>query len=184
MSGNVHSMSGERDIFTLPRSELRVDTTPRFRVVPLSYAPFAELFERDDVELASLGARRVVATHTPGFPCRVSLEDAEPGEEVLLLHWEHHPTHSPYRAAGPIYVRRRAKAAALAPGELPLVVTRRLMSLRAYDANGFMIAGEVRDGADVRAELERQFANPDVSYVHLHNAKPGCFSCAVERVEG
>ncbi len=154
-----------------------------FRVVPLSYAPFAELFERDDAALASIGARRVVATHTPGFPCRVSLEDAEPGEELLLLHWEHHAANSPYRAAGPIYVRRHAQPPALAAGELPRVVTRRLISVRAFDASGLMIGAEVREGGEVHAELERQFANPEVSYVHLHNAKPGCFSCAVERVE-
>lgn len=152
-----------------------------FRLLSLAADPFADLFARSDTELARLGVRRVVATHTPGFPCRVSLEDAVPGEELLLLAYEHHPADSPYRASGPIYVRRGAQPRQLAAGEIPPYVTGRLMSVRAYDSRGMMLAAEVRDGREVQSELERQFANPAVAYVHLHNAKPGCFSCAVVR---
>lgn len=154
---------------------------PSFRLLPLAADSFAPLFDQSETALAALGARRVVATHTPGFPCRVSLEDATPGEELLLLPYEHHPADSPYRASGPIYVRRAARPRQLAPGELPPYVTNRLISVRAYDDRGMMLAAEVRDGREVQSELERQFANPHVAYIHLHNAKPGCFSCAVVR---
>lgn len=160
-------------------STVAVATT--FRLVPLPLQPFRALFDRNDEELAAMGAARVTATHAPGFPCRVSLEDAQPGEELLLLTWVHHAVDSPYRASGPIYVRRHAQPAEIAPGELPPVITRRLISVRAYDARGFMLGAEVRDGGEVREELERLFANPAVAYVHLHNARPGCFACAVER---
>ncbi|WP_331716765.1 DUF1203 domain-containing protein [Stenotrophomonas sp. MMGLT7] len=61
----------------------------------------------------------MVAAAAPGFPCRVSLEEARVGEELLLLHHMHQPAHAPYRAAGPIYVRRGAVAARLAPGWRP-----------------------------------------------------------------
>lgn len=152
-----------------------------FRLLSLAADPFAPLFDQTERELAAIGARRVVATHTPGFPCRVSLEDATPGEELLLLTYEHHSTDSPYRASGPIYVRRAARPRQLAAGELPPYVTNRLISVRAYSDRGMMLAAEVRDGREVQTELERQFANPQVAYIHLHNAKPGCFSCAVER---
>lgn len=152
-----------------------------FRLVALAPEPFAALFDQSELALAALGARRVVATHTPGFPCRVSLEDAAPGEELLLLPYEHHPVDSPYRASGPIYVRRAAQTRAFAAGELPPYVTNRLISVRAYDDRGMMLGAEVRDGREVQSELERQFANPRVAYIHLHNARPGCFSCAVVR---
>ena len=36
--------------------------------------------------------------------------------------------------------------------------------------------------AEVAAQIERMFGNEDVAYIHLHNAKRGCFSCRVERV--
>jgi hypothetical protein len=45
-----------------------------------------------------------------------------------------------------------------------------------------MVGAEVCAGSEVGAEIERQIGNPLVSYIHLHNAKRGCFSCSVRRV--
>lgn len=73
----------------------------------------------------------MVAAAAPGFPCRVSLEEARVGEKLLLLQHMHPPAHSPCRAAGPIYVRRGAVAARLAPGQVPDCVATWLISLRA-----------------------------------------------------
>jgi Protein of unknown function (DUF1203) len=39
----------------------------------------------------------------------------------------------------------------------------------------------VCDGSEVRAAIEALFDREDVSYIHLHNAKRGCFACTVER---
>ena len=152
-----------------------------FRLVGLAADNFKPFFQMSDDELAALGARRVVADESPGFPCRVSLVDAEVGDELLLLPFEHLSARSPYRASGPVYVRARAQRAVLEPGAIPPYVTRRLMSVRAYDASDMMVAGEVCEGADVRATLDRLMADGTVAYVHLHNAKRGCFSCRVER---
>ena len=153
-----------------------------FRLVGLSADNFEPFFAMSDDELAVLGARRVLADESPGFPCRVSLVDAELGEELLLLPFEHLSARSPYRASGPVYVRARARRAVLEPGVVPPYVTRRLMSVRAYDASDMMVAGEVCEGADVHATLERLMADHAVAFIHLHNAKRGCFSCRVERV--
>ena len=112
----------------------------------------------------------------------MSLADAEAGDELLLLPFEHLSTGSPYRASGPVFVRRGARRAVLAPGEIPPYVTRRWMSVRAYDADDMMVAAEVCDGAEVRAVIERLIADEAVAFIHLHNAKRGCFSCRVERV--
>jgi hypothetical protein len=152
-----------------------------FRIVGLDPTAFEPLFALPDAELAARGMRRVHADADFGFPCRTSLADAAAGEELLLLPWRHHDVASPYRASGPIYVRRGARAAQLAPGEVPAYVTRRLMSLRAYDREGFMRDAEVVDGAQVAASLEGLLADPAVAYVHLHNARPGCYSCAALR---
>ena len=152
-----------------------------FRLVGLSADNFTPFFAMSDAELAALGAQRVRADESPGFPCRISLVDAEVGEELLLLPFEHLSARSPYRASGPVYVRARARRAVLEPGVIPPYVTRRLMSVRAYDADDMMVVGEVCEGVDVHATLERLMADDGVAYIHLHNAKRGCFSCRVER---
>jgi hypothetical protein len=153
-----------------------------FRLLPLDPAAFQPLFALDDGELQRRGIRRCIADRAPGFPCRVSLTDSQPGDELLLLAFEHLPVNSPYRASGPIYVRRGAQPAQLAPGEVPAYVTSRLMSLRAYDDGDMMVDGAVVDGPEVAANLQRMFADPAVRYVQLHNAKRGCYSCRAERV--
>lgn len=152
-----------------------------FRLVGLAAENFEPFFAMSADELAALGARRVVADEPIGFPCRVSLVDAEVGDELLLLPFEHLSTGSPYRASGPVLVRRNARRAMLEPGVIPPYVTRRWMSIRAYDADDMMIAADVCDGTDVREVIERLIADDAVAFIHLHNAKRGCFSCRVER---
>jgi hypothetical protein len=145
----------------------------------LPAAPFAALFDLDDRRLASLNIRRVTADSDFGYPCRVSLEEAAAGEEMLLLSFEHQAAASPYRASGPIFVRRGAAQGVLAPGVVPLSVERRLISIRVYDRDHMMSSADVVDGVRVAGRLEALFADPNTSYVHLHNAKRGCFACRV-----
>ena len=153
-----------------------------FQITGIDPQHFASLFDLPDAELKTLGAVRRIADESPGFPCRVSLEDAQVGDELLLLPYEHHVVASPYRSAGPIFVRRGVEQRRLEPDELPPYVTRRLISVRAYDAGAMMIHAAVREGSDVRAEIERCFDDAQVAYLQLHNAKQGCFSCQVNRV--
>jgi hypothetical protein len=155
-----------------------------FRLVGLEHTQFAPLFERSDAELRSQGILRTRATTRPGYPCRISLEDAAVGEEVLLLSYRHHRVDSPYKSLGPIYIRTGVTQAVLAPGEVPDYVASRLISLRAYDHENMMVAAEVCPGADVAARIGRLFDDPGVAYLHLHNAAPGCFSCLAKREGG
>jgi hypothetical protein len=55
------------------------------------------------------------------------------------------------------------------------------MSVRAYDATNMMVAASVCEGANVAQELKTYFSSDQVDYIHLHNAKQGCFSCQVVR---
>lgn len=153
-----------------------------FRVTALPSTGFEALFGRPDAELAARGARRVVADAKPGYPCRVSLVDAAPGETLLLLHFHHHDVATPYRSSGPIYVRERATTATPTPGEVPELLRLRLLSLRAYDREGMLLDAEVTEGRALETAVERLFANRDVAYLHIHNARPGCYSCRIDRL--
>lgn len=153
-----------------------------FQLVGLPHQPFERLFDLSDRELAEVDALRVTAREKPGFPCRISLADAEIGEELLLLPYAHQPANSPYKASGPIYVRRRVQQRILETGEIPDCVRLRLMSLRGYDDRHMIVSAAVCEGQDVAAEIEHHFGNEQARYIHLHNAKRGCFSCLVRRV--
>ena len=152
-----------------------------FQLLGLPAEPFAELFNLSDADLAAHHAKRVVATAQPGYPCRVSLVDAEVGDELLLLTWPHQPAASPYKASGPIYVRRGAARRTIEPGVIPDCVRSRLMSVRAYDAVHMIVDAAVCEGVHVAAEIERMFGAEETAYIHLHNARRGCFSCRVDR---
>jgi len=152
-----------------------------FRLVGLEPESFSQFFELSDEQLAERSIRRVVADRKPGFPCRISLVDAEVGEELLLLPYCHQPADSPYQASGPIFIRPGARQRVADPSEVPPYVSVRLISVRGYDARDFIVDADVCEGADAGASIRRMFDNPAVRYIHLHNAKRGCFSCRVER---
>ena len=152
-----------------------------FRIHALPLEPFAPLFAMTDEALHAHGARRVVADGRPVYPCRVSLQDATEGERLVLLHHEHQSADTPYRAAGPIYVREAAMRATPAVDEVPHLLRSRLLSLRAYDARGMMVWADVRPGEDLEAGIAELFAIDRVDYLHLHYAKPGCYACRVSR---
>ncbi|HWA92032.1 MAG TPA: DUF1203 domain-containing protein [Rhizomicrobium sp.] len=153
-----------------------------FRATGLDPSQFETLFALDDAALAARGIARVRADEKPGYPCRVTLEDAEPGETLLLLPFEHQPAASPYRASGPIFVREAAGAAFDRAGVVPPVLRGRLLSLRAYDGRDLIVDADVVPGDDVEAAIARFFARDDVAYIHVHNAKRGCFACRIDRV--
>jgi hypothetical protein len=152
-----------------------------FKLVALDAVAFAGLFEQSDAELAAMGARRMVVDTAPGFPCRVTLADAAVGETVVLLPHLHHDVASPYRASGPIYVRQGGVTATPAIGEIPVMFRHRLLSLRAYDATGMMLGADVVQGTELEDAMGRLFEDEQVDYLPIHNAKPGCFNCRVER---
>ena len=143
---------------------------------------FAHLFDLSDEELASRGAiRRVADNRAPGYPCRVSLTDSREGDELLLVNYEHHDVQSPYRMRFAIYVRK-GEESYHAINEVPEQLRIRTLAVRAFDNLGMMIGWELVDGKDLEAAIERQLANPQSSYLHIHYAAPGCYAARVERV--
>jgi hypothetical protein len=153
-----------------------------FRITGLSPEPFKAIFRLDEAELAARGAQRVFADDSsPGYPCRVSLAHATPGEELILMSYPHQAAHSPYRASGPIFARRSASVAFDAVNTVPDPVRVRLLSVRAYDANDTIVEAEVVDGCVIESLIDRFFQCEEVAYLHLHYARSGCYACRVDR---
>jgi len=155
-----------------------------FQLLALRANEFVSLFNRTDAELHAIGARRMIVDQKPGYPCRVSLVDAEIGETVILLPFTHHNVSTPYRASGPIFVRRGAQTATPAAGEIPEMFRHRLLSMRAYDASAMMVAAVITKGTELEDAIDRLFADDAVQYLHVHNAQPGCYNCSVVRADG
>lgn len=151
-----------------------------FRIAGLDPAPFRHLHALSDAELEARGVRRARVESKPTAPCRVSLDDAEIGETVLLLRHTHQPADTQYRQQGPIFVRE-TEARFDGVDVIPPALARRPLSLRGFDAGHMMIEADLVDGAGAADLIERFFANPDVAYIHAHYAKRGCFAALIER---
>lgn len=153
------------------------------RFESLAPGPFSALFELGDAELARRGARRFIVPADPGigYPCRVSLAFATAGEEVLLVNHRHLDlATTPYRAEGPVFVRRGVAAYARTEA-FPDIIMQREMAVRAYDRDGMMIEAELAAKADLIALTGQWLGRGDIAHVDYHSARRGCFFCRVRR---
>jgi hypothetical protein len=150
-----------------------------YTVHGLSPDPFIALYGLTGLELVKRRARRVVVDG-PGFPERVEMRDAEPGETLLLVNFEHQSADTPYRSSHAFYVREGATEA-WSGGHLPEVMRKRLLSLRAFSPEGMMVDADVVEGREAEPLIERMFADPAVAYIHAHYARPGCYAARIDR---
>ena len=152
-----------------------------YRISGLDPADFAALRGADEAILAAHNAKRVIAANKPGFPCRVTLEDAELGESLILLHHVTHEVATPYRSAYAIYVREAADQAATFIDELPPVFANRPLAFRAFDASGMLRNATLAAPGEADAAIRNLFEEPHIAYIDAHNAAHGCFAARVER---
>ena len=155
-----------------------------FRITGVSPSAYQPLYGLSDEELAARGAIRYVVDQKPGYPDRVEMREGEIGETVLLVNHFSQLADNPYRASHAIFVREGAVAAYDAVDEVPEVMRGRLLSLRAFDQDDMMVDADVIDGNQIETTIERFFSNPAVKYIHAHNAKRGCYSGRIDRVDG
>ena len=152
-----------------------------FRITGLPAENFTHLFAMSDAELAAHGAvRRIADERKPGYPCRVSLTDSQPGDELILVNYEYHPVGSPYRMRFAIYVRRgeeRFDAVDAVPEQLRT----RTLAVRAFDKDAMMAGCELVDGRELESAIARLLADPRTAYLHVHYAAPGCYAARVDR---
>ena len=152
-----------------------------YRIEGLSSEPFRALFGLSDEALAERGALRVVADKPVGFPCRITLEDASPGETLILLNHVSQDAATPYRASHAIFVREGAEASAIYIDETPPVFAGRTLSLRGFDGSGMMQAALLAMPGEADAKIRELFAEPGIASIHAHNAVRGCFAARIER---
>lgn len=152
-----------------------------FRISALDVDKFSHLFGLDEGVLRQQGVQRMIVDNKPGYPCRVSLKDAKVGETVLLMNYEHQPAPTPYRSSHAIFVREWADQGVPARNEVPEMLRLRLLSVRAFDDAGMMTEADVIEGVRLESMIERMLASELTAYLHIHNAKLGCYAARVDR---
>jgi hypothetical protein len=152
-----------------------------FRIRGLAPEGFSHLAGQSDETLARFGARRYVADKKPGYPDRIEMRDAEPGEPLILVNYTHQPANNAYHSSHAIFVRDGDARQYDAVDQVPEVMRVRQLSLRAFDSADMMVEASLVDGARVEEIIAGMFANAQVSYIHAHYAVRGCFACRIDR---
>ncbi len=170
-------------VSSIRHEETRQKSGCSFRISGISAEVLNELRHLSDDELRQRNVFRYIADHKPGYPCRVSLVDAEIGESLLLLNFGHLMSSTPYRSVGPIFVRESARETYVRLDEIPEVLRApgRVLSVRAYDLNDMLAGAAVIGTAEIDQSIQEFFANRQVAYLHVHYAGPGCFACRIDR---
>jgi hypothetical protein len=149
-----------------------------FRILGLPANNFTHLFALSDRDLAAQGGVR--RTADGNYPCRVSLTDSQPGEELLLVNYEHHAVDSPYRMRFAIFVREGDQTYDEV-NEIPEQLRKRTLAVRSFDANGMMVDNRLVDGQELEPVIEKLLTPSKVAYLHVHFAAAGCYATRVER---
>ena len=152
-----------------------------YRIRGLDPAPFAELFGLDEEALRDRGAARMIATHRPGFPCRITLEDARPGEALILVHHVSNDVPGPFRTGFAIFVRETATRAMAYDNALPPIFATRIWALRGFDEAGMLVSALIAAPSQVEDAIEGMFAEASIESIHAHNHARGCFLARIER---
>ncbi len=152
-----------------------------FQIHALPEGDFQKYFAMSEAELSAHNAQIHEVTSKPNAPCRVRLEDAEIGERVVLVNYEHQPADSPYRSSHAVYVSEGAVQATPMIGEVPESLAVRTLSVRGFDRRDCIHAADIVDGTDLANRLDSLFADDAVDYAHVHYAQRGCFAAKVTR---
>ena len=165
-------MATEMNTNSCPASNIRPEEMNQkagssFRVSGISAEVLDEFRQLSDDELRKRNVFRYIADQKPGYPCRVSLVDAEIGESLLLLNFGHLTSSTPYRSIGPIFVRESARETYVGIDEIPEVLRARgrLLSVRAYDSNDMLAGAVVIGTAEIDQSIQEFFADRQVAYL-------------------
>lgn len=151
-----------------------------YQIRGLDPEPFRHLFAANEAALAAHRAVRRTADG-PGYPCRVSLEDARPGERVILVNHVSHDVETPFRTSYAIYLREAPGDPPRFVDELPAMLDRRTLGLRGFDSQGMLRDALLALPGEADGRIRTLFGDPRIASIHAHNAAHGCFLARVER---
>lgn len=152
-----------------------------YRISGLDPAPFAHLYHLDDEALRTHQVVRYTAGTDGGFPDRIELRDARPGETLLLVNYEHQPADTPYKSRHAIFILEGASKVGVFNDEIPPLFRTRMMSLRAFDAQGMLQKAAAIFGDAMEPTVHEWLANDSVAYIHAHYAGAGCYAGRIDR---
>jgi hypothetical protein len=152
-----------------------------YRIQGLRREEFSAVLGQTEDGLARRGARRVIADSKPGFPCRVTLEDAEPGESLILFNHVSHDVPTPFRSAYAVYVREVAGEPACYVDEPPPVFAGRALGLRGFDSEGMLSGALLALPGEADEKIRELFRRAEIATIHAHNAAAGCFAARIVR---
>ncbi len=154
-----------------------------FRCVPIE-TEITERFRRTGRDDAGNMLRRVVAQVGGGYPCRHCLRLAKPGQEMLLGSYNLPRPKGIYWTPSPIFLHAEACPRFEIENEIaPIVRANPLVSVRAYNGEDQCLydLGQVCQGKEVDAPLQRALDDPRTTFINVHTARPGCLLSQVER---
>lgn len=152
-----------------------------FRISGLPVEKFAHFFALTDAQLLERKAVRCFADSAPGFPCRIGLRDADIGEELILLNYQHQPEPTPYQASHAIFIARKSRQTWIGIDSIPLQMQSRTLSLRAFSRAHFVVDAALSDAGTLATDIKTLMGMPETSYIHAHFAKFGCFAARIDR---
>jgi hypothetical protein len=181
MTSTLTARRGTHAFIDSGRTTPQLEEAMTYRIEGLGRDAYARLLELDDEALALRNARRVIADSKPGFPCRVTLEEAEPGESLILFNHVSHDVPTPFRSAYAIYVREKAGAPACFVDEPPPVFAGRALGLRGFDFEGMLRGALLALPGESDSKILELFERPEIASIHVHNAAAGCFAAKIVR---
>ena len=130
------------------------------------------------------GGQIHVADENPGYPCRQCLQDAAVGDELILVSHDPFEHDSPYRSASPIFLHRVPCEPPQSSVAIPAQLTRRQLSVRAFDRAESMIDATVTSGDDLGRIVDEFLEDGRAERIHVHNAERGCWAVTIVRNPG
>lgn len=152
-----------------------------YQIEGLSREQFLPLFAMTEAELWERGAMRVIADSPTGYPCRISLAEAAPGTSLILFNHVSHDCAGPFRTAYAIYVREDAEVAPCFEDEVPPILARRTLGLRAFDSDGMLRGAALALPGEADGKIRELLGDPEITSIHAHNAAHGCFLAKIGR---
>lgn len=155
-----------------------MNSQPAYRVVPLA-RDFVQHIRRTMTD--PFGHRlQVYVNEAHGNPCRFTLRQSPPGEELILLSHRPFATDHPYAETGPIFIRRHGDEGYQDVHRFPPEIDPATRLFRAYDAAERIVGARVGT-PDPDAVIADLFANPAAACIHVRSLTYGCYTFKIVR---